>query len=62
MNETAPESSRTSQPLILAEDLAKRYGNVRAVDGVSDVKLDLVWEPPWDQSMMSEAAKLQLGM
>jgi FeS assembly SUF system protein len=35
---------------------------VRDVAGVTDVKIDLVWEPPWDQSKMSEAARLQLGM
>ena len=35
---------------------------VRAVPGVTSVQLDLVWDPPWDPSMMSEAAKLQLGM
>ena len=35
---------------------------VRAVDGVNDVHLDIVWEPPWDPSLMSDAAKLQLGM
>lgn len=34
---------------------------VRGVEGVSDVKLDLVWDPPWNPGMMSEAAKLQLG-
>jgi FeS assembly SUF system protein len=33
-----------------------------AVPGVSDVKVDVVWEPPWDRERMSEAAKLQLGM
>ena len=35
---------------------------VKAVAGVTDVKIDLVWEPPWDPSKMSEAARLQLGM
>ncbi|HEY7168118.1 MAG TPA: iron-sulfur cluster assembly protein [Candidatus Binatia bacterium] len=35
---------------------------VKAVTGVTDVKIDLVWEPPWDPSKMSEAARLQLGM
>ena len=34
----------------------------REVAGVSSVQLDLVWDPPWDQGMMSEAAKLELGM
>ena len=35
---------------------------VKAVSGVSDIKIDLVWDPPWDPSKMSEAARLQLGM
>jgi FeS assembly SUF system protein len=35
---------------------------VRAVDGVSDVKVDVVFDPPWDRDKMSDAAKLQLGM
>ena len=34
---------------------------VRMVEGVSEVVLDLVWEPPWNPDMMSEAAKLQLN-
>lgn len=37
-------------------------GKVRAVEGVNDVKIDLVWDPPWDPSKMSDAARLQLGM
>ena len=36
--------------------------SVAAVPGVSDVKVDIVWEPPWDRDRMSEAAKLQLGL
>lgn len=35
---------------------------VRTVEGVSDVQVDLVWDPPWSMERMSEAAKLQLGM
>jgi FeS assembly SUF system protein len=35
---------------------------VREVGGVSDACVELVWDPPWDQSRMSEAAKLQLNM
>jgi FeS assembly SUF system protein len=34
----------------------------RAVPGVSDVKVDLVFDPPWDQTRMSEAARLELGL
>ena len=34
---------------------------VRAVDGVEEVALDLVWDPPWSPDMMSEAAKLTLN-
>ena len=41
---------------------AEIESKVREVNGVSDVKIDLVWEPPWDPSKMSEAARLQLGM
>ncbi len=35
---------------------------VAAVDGVRDVTVDVVWEPPWTRDRMSEAARLQLGM
>ena len=34
----------------------------RAVPGVSDAKVELVWEPPWSPDKMSEAARLELGM
>jgi FeS assembly SUF system protein len=34
----------------------------RGVPGVTSVLLDLVWEPPWSPDMMSDAAKLDLGM
>jgi FeS assembly SUF system protein len=33
-----------------------------SVPGVKSVKVDLVWDPPWDPSRMSEGARLQLGM
>jgi FeS assembly SUF system protein len=35
---------------------------IRAIPGVTGVKVELVWEPPWNPSKMSEAAKLALGM
>ena len=34
----------------------------KAVEGVTDVKVDVVWDPPWTKDRMSDAAKLQLGM
>jgi FeS assembly SUF system protein len=34
----------------------------RGVPGVTSVQLDLVWDPPWSPDMMSDAAKLDLGM
>ena len=35
---------------------------IQALPGVTSAKVELVWDPPWDQRMMSEAAKLQLGL
>ena len=33
-----------------------------AVPGVTEAKVEIVWDPPWTKEMMSEAAKLQLGL
>lgn len=35
---------------------------VESVDGVTDVNVELVWEPPWSMEQLSEAARLQLGL
>ena len=35
---------------------------VARVEGLNDIDVDLVWDPPWDRSRMSEAAQLELGM
>ena len=35
---------------------------VEYINGVSGVEVDIVWDPPWNMDMMSEAAKLELGM
>ena len=32
------------------------------VEGIEDVDLELVWDPPWNKNMMSEAAKLELNL
>jgi len=35
---------------------------IRQIPGVADVKVDVVWDPPWDRDKMSDAAKLALGL
>jgi FeS assembly SUF system protein len=35
---------------------------LREVEGVRDASVELVWDPPWDQSRMSEDARLTLGL
>jgi metal-sulfur cluster biosynthetic enzyme len=35
---------------------------LREIEGVNDVHVAVTWNPPWDKSMMSEAAQLELGM
>jgi FeS assembly SUF system protein len=46
-----------------AEELpAEVESKVRAVAGVTDAKVEIVFDPPWDRDMMSEAAKLKLGL
>ena len=53
----------TSPNCPVAESLPKQVKEyILSVKGVSDVKLNLVWEPPWDKSKMSEAAKLELNL
>ena len=41
---------------------AEVQGKVKAIEGVTDARVDLVWEPPWDKDRMTDAAKLQLGI
>jgi FeS assembly SUF system protein len=35
---------------------------LKAIPGISSVDVDVVWDPPWEPDMMSEVAKLELGM
>ena len=53
----------TSPMCPVAETLPPEVeAKAREVDGVVDVELELVWDPPWDMEMMSPAAKLQLNL
>ncbi len=40
---------------------AEVESKIKAVEEVSDTKVEVVFDPPWNQEMMSEAAKLELG-
>ena len=47
----------------VAESLPKEVkDSIKEIKEVNDVSLYLVWDPPWDKSMMSDAAKLELNL
>ncbi len=47
----------------VADSLPKMVkDNIMKIKDVSDVKLNLVWDPPWTKDKMSEAAKLELNL
>ena len=47
----------------VAESLPKEVKeSAMQVEGIEDVDLELVWDPPWNKDMMSEAAKLELNL
>ena len=47
----------------VAESLPKEVKEgVMQVEGIEDVDLELVWDPPWNKDMMSDAAKLELNL
>ena len=53
----------TSPACPVAQTLPQEVeSRVKAVPGVTEARVDVVWDPPWDPSKMSEAARLQLGM
>ena len=53
----------TSPNCPVAESLPQEVkDSVLQVEGIEEVDLDLVFDPPWEKSMMSEAAKLELNL
>ena len=57
------EMTLTSPNCPVAESLPKMVkDNILKINGVDDVDLKLVWEPPWTKDKMSEAAKLELNL
>ena len=62
-NKVKIDMTLTSPNCPVAESLPNSVkDNVLKVDGVSEVDLNLVWDPPWDKDKMSEAAKLELNL
>lgn len=70
LNQLAPSSYRVDVKMtltapgcgmgpMLAQDVQNK---LLGLEGVDDVAVELVWDPPWNQAMMTEAAKLQLGL
>jgi len=62
-NKVNVDMTLTSPNCPVAESLPKEVkDNKMKIEDVSDVNLNLVWEPPWDKDKMSEAAKLELNL
>ena len=62
-NKVNIDMTLTSPNCPVAESLPLQVkDNIKKVEGVSDVILNVVWEPPWDKDKMSEAAKLELNI
>ena len=56
MTLTAPNCPAAQSLPVEVRDKAK------SIEGVTDAKVEVVWEPPWTKDLMSDAAKLELGM
>tara|TARA_Y100000591_G_C21555608_1_gene555918 strand:+ start:198 stop:497 length:300 start_codon:yes stop_codon:yes gene_type:complete len=62
-NKVYVKMTLTSPNCPVAESLPNEVKNsIKEIEEVKDVELDLVWDPPWNKSMMSEAAKLELNI
>ena len=62
-NQVAIDMTLTSPMCPVAESLPGEVEvAAREVDGVSEVVIELVWDPPWGPEVMSEAARLELGI
>ena len=62
-SEVKIEMTLTSTNCPVAESLPNEVkDSILALEGVKKVDLELVWDPPWDQDKMTEAAKLELNL
>tara|TARA_Y100000590_G_scaffold316606_1_gene358105 strand:+ start:315 stop:614 length:300 start_codon:yes stop_codon:yes gene_type:complete len=63
MNTAKVKMTLTSPNCPVAESLPKEVKDgIMQVEGIENVDLKLVWDPPWDKDRMSEAAKLELNL
>lgn len=57
------EMTLTSPACPVAQEMPMMVQSaILPVDGIGDVDVEIIWEPPWEPSMMAETAKLQLNM
>ena len=62
-NKVLIEMTLTSPNCPVAESLPNSVKeNILKIEGIEDVNLKLVWDPPWTKDKMSEAAKLELNL
>lgn len=62
-NDVKIEMTLTTPACPVAQSFPGRVEEqVRSIEGVNGVTVELVWDPPWTQESMSEAARLQLGL
>ena len=62
-NDVYVEMTLTSPGCPVAQEMPGWVqGAIMPIDGIRHVDVDIVWDPPWDPSMMAETAKLQLNM
>ena len=60
---TSIDMTLTSPNCPVAESLPAEVENAaKTVEGIGDVQLELVWDPPWDMDRLGEAARLELGL
>jgi len=62
-NNVYVEMTLTSPACPVAGEMPGMIENsIKTVEGIGTIKVDIVWDPPWDPSKMAETAKLQLNM
>ena len=62
-NKVEVDMTLTSPNCPVAESLPQEVkNNIMKIEVISDVNINLVWEPPWNKDKMSEAAKLELNL